>query len=164
VGVLKSAAQRFEEARSDLEEALTVCQRIADEKEMIGGDIRLKGYLGEWYGGDPALRVQVARDLERLYSFLQERLGVSIEEIYSKRKRGNIPLAEALISRILYTKYKEKGLSSVNIGKILGGKNHATILTGMKRFKGLNLQPQDYNDVCIAAESAMPYYTGRKRL
>lgn len=73
---------------------------------------------------------KIEQDLTQLYELFENTLGVTYEDICSKRNSHNIVKARAITYFILRYHYNEK-LSSTDIGKLLG-KNHATVLVTLK--------------------------------
>lgn len=57
--------------------------------------------------------------------------GVTIEEIKSPRRPDSILPARYSCYTLLY----ERGLSYKKVGSIIGGRDHSTVLDGIKRFE-----------------------------
>jgi len=157
----------------DLTEGLDRFEKIAIYKGIKGSPKRLAPYLGNWQPKNITLGIRVGRDLEKLCPYLDEQLGVSLEDMRSNKKRGNIALAEAVLSLVFYTKYggtkaskrpHKNALSYQDIGNLIN-KHHSTILFATRKFRpGLHLKKEDCTDVCYASKKAILYYTGRKKL
>lgn len=138
---------------------------LREQKIIMSNLTRLDKYLGTWKNGNIILRLSVGEDMKKLYEVLED-YGVSIEDVQSKNKKyGNIPAARAAISYVLYKKYNGKDnlkLSSTIIGKILGEKNHATVLVGIKKFTEINSEKWDYSNIQKVFEKVFKEYHKRR--
>lgn len=141
-----------------LKQKIKQYERLCKKMRDFMGLTEFNCYLGNWRNGELRLRHRVGEDLSKLYPILEDKLKVSLKDVYKDFKSENIPAARAIISFFLRNKYDKLSLST--IGKIIK-KNHATIIVGIKKFNGLILNPEDYEDVTKFFDKVIKNYKGR---
>lgn len=141
-----------------LKQKIKQYEELSKNSREILGLTEFDNYLGKWNSRDFILKRNIGKDLNELYCILEDRLDISLEEVCSDSKSKNIPVARAIISLFLRNKYD---ISFLDIGKILGGKNHATVILGIKKFNRLTLTPEDYENVTNFFYKSIKHYQGR---
>ncbi len=146
----KGMIRLIEHGLKRLEERIQVYDLFIQTMQKKPYIFKKEPALGEWTKGNKYLRAKVKRELEQAYKFFESNLKIKKEEIsYSKKKTQGIAFTRATLSKILTEKYRGKQgkiISLPNIGKILGGLNHATVILGARRFKGKGIEKINYND------------------
>ena len=128
----------------DLTKTLTGITKNAGENKMYLETLKereeeanhLRWYLGCWEGSDPEFDKAVAKYLGEGYTFLQNRwpkAGLTFGEITSPCKESNLVIARRAFMYCLRNRFPNgekvsRQLSFPEIGKIFGGKNHATVI------------------------------------
>jgi chromosomal replication initiator protein len=99
-------------------------------------------------------RSEPITNLSNIESAVGEYFGITVSAIHSSKKDKTIALARHFC---MYLARKHTRMSSSEIGRLLGDKNHATVLVGCKKIEGqiaqnaqLNWQGPAGNQVCNA--------------
>ncbi|MFA7707755.1 MAG: hypothetical protein WCX73_02290 [Candidatus Pacearchaeota archaeon] len=143
-----------------LKERLTDLEKFSifmDSMKQLSDINNLDSYLGNWVCNNLSLRGEVARDVKTVYSVLEKEIGVTPQDVYSGGKTQDISKSRAIISRILTEKYKEK-LSTVDISKVLGRKNHVTAIIGCRAFENNLIQTYDNGYIERAVQRGLKTY------
>lgn len=82
----------------------------------------------------------VAITPELILNMVSDHMNISVDDIQSNKRSQDIAIARQLVMYLART-YTDKTLQT--IGDILGGKNHATVVSGVKRIEDkINKDPQ----------------------
>jgi chromosomal replication initiator protein len=129
-GVLDQIAQRAHQNVRELEGALN---RVIAYSQLVGSpvttdlaDQALKSLLSE-----------TPKDIasaDEILSAISEFTGIDVDRIAGKRRDKVTAEARRLA---MYLLREEAHLTSARVGKVLGGKDHSTVLYGQKRFEQL---------------------------
>lgn len=130
-----------------------VCQDKEYARRVVGGLMteryRLKPYSAAGMGANISSlenlsRMDVLVDAERIMIGVGKRFGLTQEQLISKSRKREIVTARQMGFYIIKNRYDGR-ISLSSIGSLYGGRDHATVLHGIKTVNDLIETSKTYN-------------------